>query len=616
RPSLAELPANVPKGTLSPGPPTCGSPQKPDFEEAYSKLAKLHSALKKRHELTQRTARGFRAARDSWMRYAQSLETKIDKLEKKLHRMEGRIEELPPEDSTKLRRPRTIADGALSGQTALDSSSPSDPESDSTVRPRHEAGGVPAGRMEPSSGAELALTGDRSRPVDEETEDGSEGLDQLPPMLPGTGMERAVAIKEEPSSDGPVIVSERTVRKRKHADDDGKVATPPRRIKSEHSNSSDPVITGEAAVFCPHESIDLDEEEQAIRTPRKQHRSDHLQLWEEDEASPVLDKSGSSSQEPQTTRANGNGRPPIRAGWTLDYGVADVAEDAEDTFELFHSPKLGQAEKEPNDQALTHSRLQSLLHMDSPGMAAPFLPATRLFRNSGNSRLDQEDLENIPPPQDPGQRHEASVKPSPVAKASPATAATALRKQTQNKINQLPPRRLRDRPLAELRSEDFKINPKFNNGYKHAFSEVVRGKDERAELAGCTDPNCCGRQFRAIAESELRAGGPGILSRVADIKMMEAYLGNEAYRLVDMTREERQEVWLKAKIQDLADRLGRHRHRFASRPSPPGYWDPDFPSTQELEKNKEEAEKMERRVVEERWREAMRGGGRWLFRDE
>ncbi len=170
--------------------------------------------------------------------------------------------------------------------------------------------------------------------------------------------------------------------------------------------------------------------------------------------------------------------------------------------------------------------------------------------------------------------------------------------------------------MSELRPEDFKVNPKSNNGYKYAFDEVVRNREERAELAGCTDPNCCGKDFRAMAESELSAGGSAVLSRIADAKMMEEYMGSEAYRLIDMTREEREETWLKAKIQDLADRYGRHRHRYARRPSPPGYWDPDFPTTQEIEQNKEEAEKMERAMVEDRWRAAMRGGGRWLFRDE
>jgi hypothetical protein len=169
--------------------------------------------------------------------------------------------------------------------------------------------------------------------------------------------------------------------------------------------------------------------------------------------------------------------------------------------------------------------------------------------------------------------------------------------------------------LTDLRAEDFKVNPKSNNGYKHAFDEVVRSKGERAELTGCIDPQCCGKKFRAMAESELSAGGPGILSRVADTNMLEDYMGGEAHRLLDMTREELRETWLKAKTQDLADRYGRHRHRFTRRPSPPGYWNPDFPSTQEIEMRKEEAAKIERGLVEERWREAMRGG-RWVFRDE
>jgi hypothetical protein len=206
---------------------------------------------------------------------------------------------------------------------------------------------------------------------------------------------------------------------------------------------------------------------------------------------------------------------------------------------------------------------------------------------------------------------ESSTKACPDLRAK---TVTPVPKHAQDKSGPTKGSRLRDRPLAELRAEDFKVNPKFNDGYKHAFTEVVRNKGERAELSGCIDPACCGKQFRALAESELGAGGPGVLSREADIKMVEDYLGNKSY--LSMTLDQQQEVWLKAKTQDLANRYGRHRQRYARRPSPPGFWNPDFPSTQEIAKSKEEAEKIERSVVEERWREAMRGGGRWLFRDE
>jgi hypothetical protein len=41
-----------------------------------------------------------------------------------------------------------------------------------------------------------------------------------------------------------------------------------------------------------------------------------------------------------------------------------------------------------------------------------------------------------------------------------------------------------------------------------------------------------------------------------------------------------------------------------------------MPSTQEELEDRREAEEMERMKTEGMWREAMRGGGRWLFRDE
>jgi len=50
--------------------------------------------------------------------------------------------------------------------------------------------------------------------------------------------------------------------------------------------------------------------------------------------------------------------------------------------------------------------------------------------------------------------------------------------------------------------------------------------------------------------------------------------------------------------------------------SPPGFWNADFPSTQEMEAEREEAAKREKQTVQDRYREAMRPGGRWLFRDE
>ncbi|KAK4033862.1 DNA repair protein endonuclease SAE2/CtIP C-terminus-domain-containing protein [Parachaetomium inaequale] len=629
RPALAEISSNAKISAVSAGPSACGSEDVPNWEKEYSKLALRHTALEQRHEETQRSARKIRESRDNWTKYAQSLEGKIEKLEKKVQRYKNTDGRLPVPSSAKSRPTEADPDDALPEQTALGSKAVSDPAPATSPRTHEDVVNESVGRENAIPAPTAATPGYAGRSADEETQDGSDGVDELPPIPSGMAGKSAVTIKEEPSSDAPVVVSERPVRKRKHTDDDVGMPAPPRRIKSEQSTSSEPVITGEAPIFCPHESIDLDEEERGMPTPRKQRDWEHRHILREDreDDAPIEQRfAGARAAQRQVntpTRGLAPDRPtasglsthklsrthrdhasPIRAGWTMRSGIADVAEE---TVESFYSPKPRQAGNGLH-QTPAQGRLHSLLNDGSPKKTAAFLSPARLRRDNADLRFDKENIENVAPEEG----HDVLVKPSPAVKAS---TATPLRRHNQDKGNPSKPGRLRDRPLAGLRPEDFKVNARSNNGYGYAFDEVVRNREERAELAGCTDPNCCGRQFRAMAESELGAGGPGILSRVADIKMMESYLGAEAYRLVEMTREERQETWLKAKIQDLADRYGRHRHRFARRPSPPGYWNPDFPSTQEIEKSKEEAERVERGLVEERWREAMRGG-RWLFRDE
>jgi hypothetical protein len=629
RPALAEISANTKLGALDVPPSETGPEKAINWEKEFSKLAVRHAALEQRQEEMHRSAKMFRAARDSWTAYAQSLEGKIEKLQKKTQRKKNADGQLPPSSSAKP-RPAPVNQADPSSDHALfDLSTVSDPEQAINPKlhghPTQEF--VGSEEITPTPGTSLPSY---TRSVDEETQDGSDGADEQPPLPQGTPTGSTVRIKEEPSSDAPVIVSERTIRKRKHPNDEADMPAPPRRIKSEQSSSSEPVITGEAPIFCPHESIDLDEEDRGMPTPRKQQQWEDRQALREDRdvVSPEQRFGGARLPEeqmhtptrgldlhldrpaavalPRVSGAHKDRERPIRAGWTLDSGIADVAEE---TFESFYSLKPRQARNGPTHETPTHGRLHSLLNDNSPKKSGAFLSPARLRHGSTSPRLDKKNIENIAP-EETEETGDALNKPPPIAGAS---KATPLRRH--DKGNPSKPGRLRDRPLAGLRPEDFKVNPRSNNGYKHAFDEVVRSREERAELSGCTDPNCCGRQFRAMAESELSAGGPGILSRVADIKMMEDYLGAEAYQLVDMTREERQETWLKAKIQDMANRMGRHRHRFARRPSPPGYWNPDFPSTQEIEKNKEEAERAERSLVEERWREAMRGG-RWLFRDE
>jgi hypothetical protein len=172
--------------------------------------------------------------------------------------------------------------------------------------------------------------------------------------------------------------------------------------------------------------------------------------------------------------------------------------------------------------------------------------------------------------------------------------------------------RLRSKPVTELTVHDFKVNPAYNQGYSHAFSETVRKRGDRMCLPGCTNPQCCGSTFRTFAEAQ------GPLSFSQEEALLEDYLG-DAYDNMSMTQmstEERQELVLQARTKKMAKEAGKHREAYERRRSPPGFWRVDFPTTQEHQEDRERSKEQEKKVVQDRWLEAQRRGGRWIFRDE
>ncbi len=181
---------------------------------------------------------------------------------------------------------------------------------------------------------------------------------------------------------------------------------------------------------------------------------------------------------------------------------------------------------------------------------------------------------------------------------------------------------LRARPVSRLNLNDFKVNPNYNQGYDYAFQETVRGRDARQKcLRGCTKPECCGRKFRVLAEMDREARGPLTLSqkesqKEADELLLEEYLGDNAYKIQNMSTAQKEEMILQARTRELANKLGRHRHVYERRTTPPGFWRSDFPTTQEEREDREKANEIARSHVEERYKEAMRPNGRFLFRDE
>ena len=453
----------------------------------------------------------------------------------------------------------------------------------------------------------------RASSVALESTQGEQAIDDVrPSVLPPETVTKTVSIKREPSSDGPLVISERPAKKRKQG------TGMSRRIKLE-DGGSDPVITGDLPRFAPQESMDLDEGHEHFKTPRKRRLSDPRQGDGREEIPAGLYSPEYLHNEASDSGASGRreSRGPVSANRRIvrTYGTSGprqpVAKLRLHNHPVGNSSPAKDVNSETTSSADSRLQLGTLLNQPSPG-PGPILPRRLSVRRF------------LPETGEPGWRASGKAKQSREASTrghvsafTPPTVASARIRTYGGRTKAEPPKTpLREKPLSSLRLDDFRINPRLNAGEGFAFTEVVRNRADRDGLAGCVDPNCCGKHWRVLALSERNAVGPSLLVQAASIRLMEDHLGDDAHRLGTMTRKEKEDLWLEAKIRDLADRYGRHRHRFHRQPSPPGFWDADFPTTQEQEKQDEEAVRREKALVQDRYREAMRKDGRWLFRDE
>jgi hypothetical protein len=187
----------------------------------------------------------------------------------------------------------------------------------------------------------------------------------------------------------------------------------------------------------------------------------------------------------------------------------------------------------------------------------------------------------------------------------------------------------RSRPLHRLELGHFKVNPKANAGFDYAYTDVIRSRDQRKCLPGCTRPECCGSKFRALAGTlpKLAANETRFLepdpsedagSQQSDNNLLFNFLGpGSEERIQTLTSVARENLLLEAKTKIAADRYGKmHRHAHERPNSPPGFWRTEMPDTQEEIANRLDAKKREREEVERRYREALKEEGRWMFADE
>ncbi|KAL4928238.1 SAE2 C-terminal domain-containing protein [Aspergillus undulatus] len=198
-------------------------------------------------------------------------------------------------------------------------------------------------------------------------------------------------------------------------------------------------------------------------------------------------------------------------------------------------------------------------------------------------------------------------------KVTPATIPHQTNRMTQMEVTP-DDEPYRARPLQRLGLGHFKINPAYNHGLDYAYDEVIRKKDERKCVSGCTRPGCCGEKFTAMARFGIPIDASG--NKMSDNEILEEYLGGDKSAVDMLSPKNREDLLVEAKAKVFADRLGKHRHQHHRSGTPPGFWRTEMPGTQELEDDHEEAQRLERDKVKERYREAMRPDGRWIFADE
>jgi hypothetical protein len=485
-------------------------------------------------------------------------------------------------------------------------------------------------------------------------------------------------IKDE-SPESPVIVSSRRVKKYRQARNTDSELTPrPTKVKVEDIGSSPAEID---ALYGVGESIDLDEVGQRIATPKKKRPSSESGNWisnsrsnkttsfdaedmspaitrkevakqhqsQRGESAPAVDvPSGHARQRSalqpksinkQILPRTSEDRTPKRhreEGYIGALGVfAEDGENFDSSEDKALSPKaLKRSRIEKTDH--TH-RLTGLLEEPSPQrkvLTQSFSPkVTRILRkdetNTARPYISESPIikQSL---QVPAGREPPTEPRTPIQRLSFGTSSRGAQKNASaktskhvNKGHLIRPESeeepLRLRPLDELDLDDFRINSEYNQGYDYAFTDVVRGKDERRCLSGCTDPSCCGEKFRKVVEMKLDFRQGRETTRAEDEedeRLLKDYLGTRYSRVQTMSKDEKHEYLVQAMTREMANKTGRHRHAYERRKSPPGFWRADFPTTQEQEEDRMKATEMTRSMVRERYLQAMRPNGAYKFRDE
>lgn len=639
------------------------------IDKTHTKLHEKHLSLQDALRKSNQLLRERTATYDQWVDHAKQLSEQSLKRAQKIKKLEAKLAEVSQD--TFLNSSFSSAAGeveAVLEPAILTSIDPLTREQSNTpipaavTRPRHQL--AARDRIDDIDDARRSRSPLVARSLFESSRSNltldNGGLQKtketalcLPPLPQNREpAEGRLDIKPEPSSDTPIVVSERCVRKRKYAGGDEGDTTVATKVKTEYSPKRQ--TSDERRLFAAHESIDFDTEYHRVDTPRKNTRYQYAQNVQHDadveehdghgrtvhpinhikdnnrrptDDASTTDLAAIHDPEPQDNISSvlqplSNNQPPRprpslapyrnnRKSSTIPRGLAIIAEDG------YQNENMSRSNSKNRTRA---SILEQLLDTPRPAQE-DVSPQPSLVMENGRSLgpdIQPPKRRELPFGKDRQKSMGLTLKGSPNVSSDKQdrvpTNQDHDKAKTMNRLEdngEAETSALRHVPKARLRFDDFKINPQANDGYDYAFSDVVRKKSDRACLQGCVKENCCGPKFRALARAS-RAG-----TRPSEFhSLLESYLGDDCHRLPTMSVDEKETLWIEAKTRELANASAKHRHRHARMSTPPGFWRADFPSTQEGEEYREEAAKLEREIVEERYREAMRPGGLWMFRDE
>lgn len=364
-------------------------------------------------------------------------------------------------------------------------------------------------------------------------------------------------------------------------------------------------------------------------TPNTSPPDVHISKTTRPDATPVFDNVPSvlprkriRSQSPNTSEplreVSGNVKSVKKAGTEdtvsakrrrrSDRIIAAVPAIAEDGEVLSTEEREGRSERKTKEtHSSAYERLQDLMSAPTPTRPALLQAATPSISSPKSNKVQEECSKESTSSSD------SKLKSSLRSTKRPAPRFLMHRTPSSNAPEDDEP--FRSRPLSKLDLSHFKLNPAANDGLQHAYREVVRGRQERKCLPGCTKLECCGSKFSVLAAT--LPSMPG-MQGISDDELLKGYLGIDSEeRIRSLTPVARENLLHEARTKLVANLYGKmHRDVHERGRSPPGYWSTDMPGSQEHEDLQQQARLLEREETRRRHQEAMKEGGRWMFADE